>query len=513
LEDGLARIRNHDCTMGLGKQFKACVGTRPSPLDRTGLVYSHERCWISGLFPWEFAETPAIALTSDGASIVNTPSAPISDSAREVPQRHSDVAVNSCRSDPQSSAAAGDASRSQPPTRIAGFGWCPQIALPTTEANRPPPVIDFALIADFRALFDAGLAGPLPVIIVEATLNDPPAKLQQLKLYAMNCCNLWHHDVPPVMLGMVLGPSSATVVAFSRSERKLCHTVLLNNVPLASDSFRRFTLCVPEWSRLMTEYVSSPKRYAASRPTANVCVMDGKVYKSFDYAGRTVPDADRRRYELNLLCIDGAQLLPRSLDVVPGPVITYPYLQGSHIPRRMNQVIAVLQAVQALHERKGIIHGDLRWLNVVIASNSDLVTLIDFDMAAVGDIKTAKTAFAAHALFWILEHFLGRVYPSGLTLELPDGVRHPNAKGGCQLMFEHDVYACGGLLSLVCSDDSKVAAVIKDTAGALMHADCPITLSAAIENLQSCALSEVRIVARLPVHCGTGSPPRPGQGQ
>ena len=122
--------------------------------------------------------------------------------------------------------------------------------------------------------------------------------------------------------------------------------------------------------------------------------------------------------------------------------------------------------------------GCLRW--------PDQVVLIDFDLAGIGNVEALRKSGTAADVSEITMRILStQKYPIGFAEVLSDGKRHPDAKSGSKLAFAHDVYACGGLLSLVCcsESDARVTAEINHVANGLMQLETPLTLSVAASHL------------------------------
>jgi len=193
-------------------------------------------------------------------------------------------------------------------------------------------------------------------------------------------------------------------------------------------------------------------------------------------------------------------------------LISYPIIPGIHVPRTIGHLLGLLRAVQGLHKDQGVIHGDLRWLNVVVpASSNDAVCLIDFDLAGIGDQSIAEQRFRGHLTEAQITELCHKKYPPTLTVDLQDGKRHPEARGGAALRFAHDLYGCGGLLSFVSSSSEAVQRAIQNVAQGLMNAEQPLSLSSAIEQLShACNPTEVvSLSCRLPENgLETGSPNR-----
>ena len=119
-------------------------------------------------------------------------------------------------------------------------------------------------------------------------------------------------------------------------------------------------------------------------PIKNAAIGDGYVWKIYDYRRRTVAAQDQRSPVHSLTYIPDCAVVCKSTDLV---VIRYPYLEGTHQPRSVAQWITLICCVQRLH-KDGIVHGDLRFSNVVFGSRDEMVTVIDYDFAGEVAQKT-----------------------------------------------------------------------------------------------------------------------------
>jgi hypothetical protein len=108
-------------------------------------------------------------------------------------------------------------------------------------------------------------------------------------------------------------------------------------------------------------------------PTGRVHLKDSRVLKYFDTEEKIyIPNFDIVQQLLPEVRIDNVTTDSRIT------VLSYKYIEGSHVPQNIKEFIGILRAVKYLHE-KNIVHADIRLCNCIFTGNNSF--LIDFDLA------------------------------------------------------------------------------------------------------------------------------------
>jgi len=371
LMQGLQRSMS-SAVFGLGKPGGSFETGAAQP---TLLGYEHERAWMSCVKQTDFPAVAALQVTSPALEglYLRTPGS-------------------------------------------VSFSWIPQLSLLTEKGNQPS-CLDYSLVVDMENIMRRGPVGYLPIIICEGTRDSNLGrKMLQLRAYALNTWAFWPGFCSQkVCLGVILNDYRATVCAFSQRGDQLLCVSLLSNVKIESAAFASFWNSISYWALLVTQHIvsscsvkavvhqSQVVTVPAQRPTARALstetsaaastagvteeskqaaniaqpnvgysstmrVMDGRVYKVFDYRERSVLPEDQRWPELSLKHIPLATLeYDNQQPMHRLSIISYPFIQGDHVPQTVNDVISVLEAVNNLHA-DSVIHGDIRWMNVLLRS-------------------------------------------------------------------------------------------------------------------------------------------------
>ena len=117
----------------------------------------------------------------------------------------------------------------------------------------------------------------------------------------------------------------------------------------------------------------------------NSVLINRKVVKVYDYFNRRmnyrrnvnykeIKDALKDRYLPNAELDDKL----KNKDIW---ILTYDYVEGHHSPKNINQLEKVVRDLKTLHEND-IVHGDVRFANIVFGKDGGSAYLIDYDFAA-----------------------------------------------------------------------------------------------------------------------------------
>ena len=149
------------------------------------------------------------------------------------------------------------------------------------------------------------------------------------------------------------------------------------------------------------------------------------VYKSFDY--RYVDPHSIVRKRSPKLYFDKKLILTEVEELVNVPglvIIKYGLIKGTHVAVCCKQFISILEQLEYLHSKLGIVHGDIRLANMVFNDEEyEKSTLLDYDYCGMVDV----------------DH-----YPSGI-LNVVDGYRTSKMLGGGVMRYKDDckcMYKC-----------------------------------------------------------------------
>jgi hypothetical protein len=169
------------------------------------------------------------------------------------------------------------------------------------------------------------------------------------------------------------------------------------------------------------------------------------VVKVYDYRSVVnkswIPEADRRSpdaYEHSTLKHE--ELISWSGED-PGDslrIIKYPAVKGDHVPRTVGHFVGFIAELEKIHQ-KGIVHGDLRFSNVVFFKSDTISSSSSSSSSSFS--TTSSTTLATIIDFDLSGRNGNKVYPSGFNLQIDDGKRHPDVKALSSLQFEHDIFA------------------------------------------------------------------------
>lgn len=105
-------------------------------------------------------------------------------------------------------------------------------------------------------------------------------------------------------------------------------------------------------------------------------------------------------------------------------IIKYPFLPGTHVPRRLVQFFRIIENLVRVHN-EGWVHGDVRLANMVFGNDEESGTLIDFDLSGPRSVRR---------------------YPAGYNADINDGYRHEDAVSGSTLEIVHDWFSLGSII-------------------------------------------------------------------
>jgi len=225
----------------------------------------------------------------------------------------------------------------------------------------------------------------------------------------------------------------------------------------------------------------------------NVLIKGNYVYKCYDYrsiSNKSHVEESIRRSSLVYAFSDLLEITEivnwqspnNALDSLK--IIRYIKVPGIHIPSKIGHFIILLDKIKTLHSQD-IVHGDIRFHNVIFSGKDDvnvISILIDFDYSGiVGD----------------------RVYPNNFNLDIPDGYRHPDVKGGELLQKSHDLES----LKWLCSQYVPIKNDLKQLwESALQNFDITDFLSIFNSSFNE-NINTNNSVTVNSVNKGTGSPP------
>eukprot|EP01039_Chlorochromonas_danica_P003747 gene3747-4096_t len=292
-----------------------------------------------------------------------------------------------------------------------------------------------------------GSTALFPLLFIEFTKTATMSidkKLPQAALYANHLFRLMDFDkfltwVP--LLGIVMSENEMLFRLYSPSvvenKWKIAEVDVMR-CAVSTKSIERLLHIMVEWTVQCTQFLCSPT--AASpmkndhlllRKHCNVVMLGKKIFKSFDYreiSQRSYVHATHRRDSVHYHKSDlaGMELVVDwTSDSNPQDslqIISYDLVPGVHYPSIVGHLILVMRKMAQLHS-EGIVHGDLRFSNIVFSDASDATvasTIIDFDHSGLADEK---------------------IYPPRFNPDITDGFRHAGARANEFLRPEHDIAA------------------------------------------------------------------------
>lgn len=208
--------------------------------------------------------------------------------------------------------------------------------------------------------------------------------------------------------------------------------------PISHENMLRLLHIMVGWTKKCVEFLCSPAAtpHPPSLNTAvvlhehcNVVALDNKIYKSYDYrriSGRSYVDPTHRRCPDQYFDNGLAGVMRVVHWISPSnphdnlQIIAYDLVPGVHRPAVVGHMMQLITKTAQLHE-KGIVHGDLRFSNIVFSEASSATvesTIIDFDYSGPAGEKA---------------------YPPRFNPNVKDGCRHAEACAFALLHLKHDV--------------------------------------------------------------------------
>jgi hypothetical protein len=374
--------------------------------------------------------------------------------------------------------------------------WCHQ----AESAAGSPDIGLFANLRDSKRL-EAG-PGMLPLSTIEMVKEMTPAKKRaQLLSYGVNNAHLLPVKCTPLSTALCISysaesPSSTAlcelhVLVPSDKTRQLADFLIFTG-PCKQNSLAAILTFIAEVGALFLHQVhASPVVPAKVIPGLNVHIPSdrSRVYKSFDY--REHPGIERRRTTSNLKYLPDAKV---EINWDDFEILSYCYLDGSHLPNSIAQFLAVFLFVARMH-KAGYVHGDLLLRNLIFAPVASRSQPIDFDWS--GPVNQAR-------------------YPAGFQLLVPDGGRHSSVRPMELLMPTHDWFALGEIANFFSPENDSVAPDWLQLIRVLRNGCSPLDNSELMGYLNSDVAVKLRstkadVADFLGTVGGTGSPPRDRQ--
>lgn len=289
-----------------------------------------------------------------------------------------------------------------------------------------------------------------PLLFIEFTKTATKTvdkKLPQAAAYANLLFRLMKFDefltwVP--LLGIVMSESEMLFRLYSptlvENEWKIAEVDVLRSA-VSTENIERLLHIMAGWTVYCKQFLCSS--FAASPSPSinghlllhrhrNVVMLGNKVFKSFDYrtiSNRSCVHAIDRRDPMHYL----SQNDLTDIELVVSwtsqrnpqdslQIIAYNKVPGVHCPSFVGHLTQVMCRIAQLHASH-IVHGDLRFSNIVFSEASDAAvksTIIDFDYSGPAGEK---------------------LYPVRFNPDINDGFRHAEARACELLQPKHDIAA------------------------------------------------------------------------
>lgn len=231
----------------------------------------------------------------------------------------------------------------------------------------------------------------------------------------------------------------------NRNRKKIKYKILSANII----SFSITLDTISRMNQTLEKYFSNLKQEKDFSLIRNVYIRNGIVYKYFKEEYCKHPEL-------------AVQFIPNCEILFNTRVLKYNFISGSHIPHNIKQLVDIIIQLCDIHELN-ICHGDIRLSNMIFSdplpspcgycktltenisdtkyfcsdcgATLNYTTLIDFDLSGKENID---------------------IYPSTFNCDIPDSVRHYDAKPLASLKKEHDLYSIRSIISwfLPCKDSN-----------------------------------------------------------
>jgi hypothetical protein len=315
--------------------------------------------------------------------------------------------------------------------------------------------IDISLFYRFlqtdKEYVHSGRKSLIPLLFIEftkAATKTIENKLPQAALYSNHLLRLMKFSeigtwVP--LFGIIMSENDILFRIYSPSlvgsQWKIAEIDVMT-CPVSNEGIMRLVHVMVGWTKHCREFLCSPSAKPVGLPSinsdlllrkrCNIVMIGNKMFKSFDYrdiSRRSYVDPSHRRdpAEYRTSDLAGVELIvnwTNSSDPYDRlQILSYDAALGTHRPSVLGHFTKLLKKLLLMHPQ-GIVHGDLRFSNVIfseIHSDSPPVsTIIDFDYSGLAG---------------------ERVYPPHFNLIIDDGARHPDARPNEFLRLEHDIAA------------------------------------------------------------------------
>ena len=212
---------------------------------------------------------------------------------------------------------------------------------------------------------------------------------------------------------------------------------------ITAENFQRLLHIMVKWTEHCARFLCSLSFVKSSdqrinphlllHRNCNVTEFGSKIFKAYDYrriSARSSVIQDNR-CDNSLYRMSDLKSFELAVDWTSSDdqedtlqIISYNKVPGVHRPSVVGHMILILRKIAQLHAND-IVHGDLRFANIVFSDSSDAAveavsTIIDFDYSGKAGEK---------------------VYPRTFNLNIRDGFRHSGVRELELLHTEHDIAA------------------------------------------------------------------------
>jgi len=304
----------------------------------------------------------------------------------------------------------------------------------------------------------SGCAALFPFLFIEFHKESIVDKKAQASIYANHLFRLMDFEETLIwvpLLGILMSEHEMEVTVYSPSmvyseskySWKIAEVEVMKCSIVSSESFYRLLHIMVGWTKYCSEFLCSPfaqPPIKSSNPFqnlndrlllrkhSNVVMLGNKMFKCYDYRyiskeRSNIEWSQRRNPEMyKESALTGIDLVVNWVSSINAAdslqIISYDMVSGVHYPSCIGHMIQVLRQMARLHAKR-IVHGDLRFSNIVFSMATDAAvssTIIDFDYSGREGEKA---------------------YPEGFNLNIVDGLRHTDVQPKKLLNREHDIAA------------------------------------------------------------------------